>query len=74
MGWTKARMECLCIEVGWGQGWQFLAVDSMPDYLDTTPLPPVGQSAVWKYRAIYLLDDQPTGQWSDPVSIAVMGV
>jgi len=45
----------------------------VPDYLDTAGLPPAGQSAAWKYRAIYLLDDQPVGQWSDPVSIAVMG-
>jgi ribosome modulation factor len=73
VGWKRQGMDALRIEVDRGQGWQFLAVDTVPDYLDTAPLPPPGQSAVWKYRAIYLLDDQPAGQWSDPASIAVMG-
>jgi hypothetical protein len=53
-----------------GQKWPFLTTDTEPDYLDTAPLPPAGQSAVWKYRAIYLLDDQPAGQWSEPATIA----
>ena len=39
--------------------------------LDTAPLPPAVQSAVWEYRAIYLVDDQPAGQWSEPASITV---
>ncbi len=73
VGWTKRGMDALRIEVDRGQGWQFLAVDTVPDYLDTAALPPAGQSAVWKYRAIYLLDDQPVGQWSEPASLAVMG-
>jgi hypothetical protein len=73
VGWTKRGMDALRIEVDRGKGWEFLAIDTMPDYTDTAPLPPPGQSAVWKYRAIYLLDDQPVGQWSDPVSMAVMG-
>jgi len=49
-------------------------VDTIPKSPDTAPLPPAGQRAVWKYRGIYFVDDQPTGQWSDVVSIAVMGV
>lgn len=73
VGWVKGGMDGLRIEADRGQGWQFLALDTVPDYLDTAPLPPAGQSAAWKYRAIYVLDDQPVGQWSDPVSIAVMG-
>jgi hypothetical protein len=73
VGWKRQGMDALRIEVDRGQGWQFLAIDTVPDYLDTAPLPAAGQSAVWKYRAIYLLDDQPAGQWSDPASLAVMG-
>ena len=30
-----------------------------------------GQSALWKYKAIYLQADQRVGQWSDVVSIPV---
>ena len=32
-----------------------------------------GQSALWKYKAIYLQADQRVGQWSDVVSIPVAG-
>jgi len=44
-----------------------------PDHLRTAPLPSAGQSAAWEYRAIYLRDDQPVGQWRNPVGIAAMG-
>ncbi len=49
-GWTKAGMECLCIEEGRGQGWQFLAVDAIPKYLDTTALP-AGQTVMIEVTA-----------------------
>ena len=45
----------------------------MPDYLDTAALPAAGTSAVWKYKAIYRLNDEQVGQWSDIASISVMG-
>ena len=54
----------------------FLAFHTIPDYLDTAPLPAPGTSAVWKYKAIYRLGDDPAardGQWSDVVSIPVAG-
>jgi hypothetical protein len=40
-------------------------VDTVPHYQDITG------PAVWKYRAMYLLEDQPVGQWSDVASITV---
>ena len=51
----------------------FLAIDTVPDYLDTTPLPAPGAGAVWKYKAIYRLKDEQVGQWSDVISVSVMG-
>ena len=42
--------------------------DALPD-----ALPAAGQSAVWKYRAIHLLDDEMIGQWSTTACISVMG-
>jgi len=51
----------------------FLAFHTIPDYLDTAPLPAPGTSAVWKYKAIYRLGDEQVGQWSDVVSIPVAG-
>lgn len=56
-----------------GAPYAFLAVDTVPDYDDTFPLPAAGQSAVWKYKAIYRLGDERIGQWSDEVSVTVMG-
>ncbi|MBI5387314.1 MAG: hypothetical protein HZA90_21850 [Verrucomicrobia bacterium] len=73
VGWKKGSLDGIRLEVDRGTGWQFLAVDTNPDYTDNAPLPPVGQSAIWKYRGIYLLGDDPVGQWSDAASVAVMG-
>ena len=56
-----------------GTGFAFLALDTIPDYLDTAPLPAAGTSAVWKCKAIYRLNDEQVGQWSDGVSVSVMG-
>ena len=75
IGWTKQGMDGLEIWVdrGDGKGFIFLAVDTIPDYSDTAPMPAAGQSALWKYKAIYLQADQRVGQWSDVVSIPVAG-
>ena len=35
--------------------------------------PAAGTTALWKYRAIYMDGDEVFGQWSDVVSIAVVG-
>ena len=61
-GWTHFR----------GKGFAFLAVGTVPDYTDTQT-PPAGQSALWKYKAIYRQGDDRVGQWSDVVSIPVAG-
>ena len=45
----------------------------IPDHTDTQPLPAAGQSALWKYKAIYRQGDDRVGQWSDVVSIPVAG-
>ena len=66
-------MGALEIWVDRGAGFGLLAIDTVPDYLDTAALPAPGQSATWKYKAIYRLNDEQVGQWSDPASIAVMG-
>jgi len=71
--WKKGGFTGVRIEVDRGNSqWAFLAVDTMPDYLDTVTAA-AGTTALWKYRAIYLDGDEPFGQWSDPVSIAVTG-
>jgi hypothetical protein len=73
IGWTKSGMDSLEIWVDRGTGFAFLAIDTVPDYTDTQAMPAAGQSALWKYKAIYRLGDERVGQWSDVVSLPVAG-
>jgi hypothetical protein len=67
--WVKADSDGIRIEVDRGTGtWSFLAIDTVPHYPDTTP---ITGPATWKYRAMYIVADEPVGQWSDVASIAV---
>ncbi len=59
----------ICVDRGDGKGFVFLAADTTPNYLDTTPIP--ATPAKWAYKAIYHLGDQRIGQWSPVVSITV---
>jgi hypothetical protein len=74
VGWKKQAFDAVEIHVDRGQGFAFLAIDTIPDYLDTAQLPAPGASALWKYRAIYRLADEQVGQWSDESKITVTGV
>lgn len=56
-----------------GEFFTFLAIDTQPDYLDTTPLPPFGQTVVWAYIMTYMLNDEEVGEPSDVVFITVSG-
>jgi len=73
IGWKKSGMDGIVFPADRGTGFGFFAIDTIPDYTDTAPMPPAGQSAVWKYKAIYRLNDERAGQWSDVVSLPVMG-
>lgn len=66
--WTKGKADALHIETDKGNGWQFLAVDTIPHYTDPTPFT---GPATWKYRAIYLINDETVGEWSDTMNITV---
>ena len=73
VGWKKSGMDGIELQVDRGTGFVFLAIDSIPDYTDSAALPAAGQSALWKYKAIYRLNDERVGQWSDVVSLPVAG-
>jgi hypothetical protein len=50
---VNGGFDSLEIMVDRGDGtFVFLTIDTIPDYLDTAPLPAPGQSALWKYKAI----------------------
>jgi len=66
--WTKGIAQAIRIEKDSGSGYQLLAIDTEPDYLDTTP---ITGAATRKYRAIYIIKDEMAGLWSDVASIAV---
>ena len=54
-----------------GKGWVVLNILVSRGCLDQHPQP--AEPAVWKYRAIYHVDDRAVGQWSGEVSVAVGG-
>jgi len=73
--WTKGQASSLEIWVDRGDGNNFvlLNINSAPNTTDNSPLPALGASAIWKYKAIYRLHDEQVGQWSDVVSVSVAG-
>jgi len=66
----SAFLHALEIEVDRGSGYQFLTIDTTPNYNDTTPLPATAQK--WTYRAIFRNGEGRVGQWSASVSITVV--
>jgi hypothetical protein len=48
-----------------------LVTDTTPNYTDSTPQP--ANQVIWKYKANYRIDDQQAGQWSQDVSVVVVG-
>lgn len=71
-GWqgNRAFLQGVRIEVDRGDGvWRLLTIDTTPGYSDTEPFP--ATPTRWKYRAIYLVDDQPVGEWSQTAEVTV---
>jgi len=71
--WKKGKFQGVEIWKDTGTGLKFLDKDFSPDYIDKSPLPAAGVSAVWKYKMIYLYKDEVVGNWSDEVSTTVYG-
>jgi hypothetical protein len=71
IGWIKQGMDALelWVDRGDGKGFVFLDIDSIPDNTDTAAMPPAGQSALWKYKGIYIPADQRVGQWSENMKV-----
>jgi hypothetical protein len=69
--WNKRGMPAVEIQKDSGSGWQMLAIDTRPDYTDTTafPTPP----AKWRYRATYCEGSERLGNWSNIAEITVGG-
>ena len=67
--WKKGFSEGLKIFVDRGSGYALLAMDTEPDYLDTFAMPDT--AATWKYKAVYIIDDEQVGLFSDEVAVQV---
>lgn len=73
--WKKGQTDGIKIMADHGTGnFTFLAMDTRPDFLDKTPLPPMGQAQLWRYMARYFKNDEEIGDWSDLVQVTVTGV
>jgi len=73
--WAKLHAHTaikLMVDRGDGHGEIFLAIDTVPNYIDTM-LPARGATAIWTYRGIYMENDEEFGQWSQPFQITVRG-
>jgi len=72
-GWNGLASELDAIEIhvdrADGKGFTLLTIDTTAGYTDSTALP--ATAAKWTYKAIYRVNDDRVGQWSDPVSITV---
>ncbi len=73
--WKKGKFQGVEIWVDRndGKGWVKLERDFHPDYTDKSPLPATGQTAVWRYKMIYLYQDETVGEWSDDATMTVYG-
>lgn len=71
--WVKGMYEGVEVWVDRGTGYIKAERDLRPPFVDKHTLPAAGQSAVWKYKMIYILNDETIGLWSDEVSITVTG-
>lgn len=55
--------------------WQWIGTSITPNFVDQHPLPLAGQSAIWRYRIIYVDKNMnQVGEFSDAVSVTVTGV
>ena len=75
--WKKDGIDALEIygsDDNTSGNYSLLATIMGTSYLDSRPLPPLGESKLRKYKAIYRHKDEQIGNWSDEVSISVTGV
>jgi hypothetical protein len=74
--YTKGKFDKIQLKVDRGDaaGMVWLAEPTNITYTDNGGLPASGKAEVWKYIAIYMLNDVFIGDWCDAVSVTVHGV
>jgi hypothetical protein len=71
LDWKKGKFEGIIIEKDSGAGFNILDKDLHPNFIDNSAMPAQGQSAIWKYRAMYFYGGDSVGLWSDIVTVSV---
>lgn len=74
--WKKGNLQGIHIYVNRGDGngyGEYPYIDTKPDYLDEYPLPAHNEIVVWKYKAIYIENDEEVGHVSNELSVTVIG-
>lgn len=73
IGWNwqglSRWLESCEIQVDRGAGWELLLMDTKPNCTDVHAQP--APQTIWKYRAIFRVDESRVGQWSETVSVIV---
>jgi len=57
-----------------GKGYHKIDTSLYADYIDNSQLPAIGVAQTWKYKIIYSLKAAQCGNWSNEVSIGVIGM
>lgn len=71
--WKKGKFSGILIEKDSGAGFVTHDKDFHPDFIDNAAMPAQGHSVIWKYKAIYLINDEKVGLWSNIVTVPVEG-
>jgi len=56
-----------------GMGYTLINVSTTANFTDSATLPAKGTGVVWKYKIIYVLKNEPIGNWSAEIAISVLG-
>ncbi len=70
---TKKHFHAFDIYKNVGNGFILLQRVMRSPYKDESPLPEAGTTAAWKYKLVGVVNDKTIGQFSDEITIVVMG-
>jgi len=74
INWKANGTDALELEADHGTGtFSLITIKMTPGYQDNAPLPTPGTAVVWKYRGIYIINDNRVGHWSQVLEVGVKG-
>jgi hypothetical protein len=71
LNWKKKNSDGCEVWKDKGAGWYHAGNDTKSPYIDKDDLPAAGTSAVWKFKIIYLKNDEQIGGFSAVITITV---